>query len=120
MINDRELETGKWIPIEMPMVMPTAFVCNCDETAYLLINQLKDMGYKIPEDISVTGFDNSVYSDLSDPSITTIEVNASYMARLAVEGLLQKIKKSSFSMGMIHVNGKIIFKNSVRSLNYNL
>lgn len=118
-LSDRELETGKWIPIEMPVVMPTAFVCNCDETAYMLINQLKNMGYKIPEDISVTGFDNSVYSELSDPSITTIEVNAAYMAKLAVEGLLQKIKKSSFSMGMLHVNGNIIFKNSVRSLNYN-
>ena len=50
------------------------------------------MGYKIPEDISVTGFDNSIYSELSDPSITTIEVNSAYMAKLAVEGLLQKIK----------------------------
>lgn len=119
-LNDRELETGKWITIELPVVMPTAFVCNCDETAYLLINQLRGMGYKIPEDISVTGFDNSVYSDLSDPSITTIEVNAYYMAKLAVEGLLQKIKKNSFSMGMVHVNGRIVFKNSVRSLNYNL
>ena len=118
-LSDRDIETGKWIPIEMPVVMPTAFVCNCDEIAYLLINQLKNMGYKIPEDISVTGFDNSIYSELSDPSITTIEVNSAYMAELAVEGLLQKIKKSSFSMGMVHVNGNIIFKNSVRSLNYN-
>lgn len=118
-LSDRELETGKWIPIELPVVMPTAFVCNCDETAYLLINQLKNMGYKVPEDISVTGFDNSVYSEMSDPNITTIEVNAAYMAKLAVEGLLQKIKKGTFSMGMVHVNGNIIFKNSVRSLNYN-
>lgn len=116
-LSDRD-ETGKWIPIELPVVMPTAFVCNCDEVAYLLINQLKNMGYKIPENISVTGFDNSVYSELSDPSITTIEVNAAYMAKLAVEGLLQKIKKGTFSMGMVHVNGNIIFKNSVRSLNY--
>ena len=32
-LSDRDLETGKWLPIEMPVVMPTAFVCNCDEIA---------------------------------------------------------------------------------------
>lgn len=117
-LSDRELETGKYIPIELPAVMPTAFVCNCDEVAYQLINQLRKNGYRVPEDISVTGFDNSVYSSISDPNITTIEVNIDYMSKLTVEGLLQKIKKSSFSMGMVHVNGKIIFKDSVRSLNY--
>lgn len=117
-LNDRDLETGKHIPIELPVVMPSAFVCNCDETACQLINQLRQNGYRVPEDISVTGFDNSVYSNISDPNITTIEVNTAYMSKLAVEGILQKIKKPSFSMGMVHVNGKIVFKDSVRSLNY--
>ncbi|MGN0641857.1 MAG: LacI family DNA-binding transcriptional regulator [Huintestinicola sp.] len=117
-LSDRDLETGKCHPIELPVVMPTAFVCNCDETACHLINQLRQEGYRVPEDISVTGFDNSVYSSISNPNITTIEVNTSYMSKLAVEGILQKIKKPSFSMGMVHVNGRIIFKDSVRSLNY--
>jgi len=117
-LSDRDLATGIQTPVELPAVMPTAFVCNCDETACMLIAQLKHLGYRVPDDISVTGFDNSVYSTISDPNITTIEVNTAYMSKLAVEGLLQKIEKSSFSMGMIHVNGQIVYKDSVRSLNY--
>ena len=69
-------------------------------------------------DISVTGFDNSVYSNISNPKITTIEVNTAYMSKLAVDAIIQKIKKPSYSIGRVHVNGKIIFKDSVRSLNY--
>ncbi len=117
-LSDRDLSTGLQTPVVLPIVMPTAFVCNCDETACRLVTQLKNLGYRIPDDISVTGFDNSVYSTISDPNITTIEVNTAYMSKLAVEGLLQKIEKPSFSMGMVHVNGQIIYKDSVRSLNY--
>lgn len=117
-LSDRDLATGLQTTVELPVVMPTAFVCNCDETACMLIAQLKQLGYRIPDDISVTGFDNSVYSTISDPNITTIEVNTAYMSKLAVEGILQKIEKPSFSMGMVHVNGQIIYKDSVRSLNY--
>ena len=117
-LSDRDLTTGLQTPVKLPVVMPTAFVCNCDETACMLIAQLKHLGYRIPEDISVTGFDNSVYSTISDPNITTIEVNTAYMSKLAVEGILQKIEKPTFSMGMVHVNGQIVYKDSVRSLNY--
>ena len=64
------------------------------------------------------GFDNSVYSSISVPNITTIEVNTAQMANVAVEALLEKIDSPSFSIGMIQVKGKIIFKDSVMSLNY--
>lgn len=117
-ISDRDTVTGEHIPIVLPVVMPTAFVCNCDEIACKLIAQLKAEGYKVPDDISVTGFDNSVYSNISDPHITTIEVNTAYMSKLAVEAILQKIKNPAAQLGMVYVNGKIIYKDSVRSLNY--
>lgn len=51
--------------------MPTAFVCNCDETAYKLVNQLKAAGYSIPDDISVVGYDNHIYSTICNPRLTT-------------------------------------------------
>lgn len=118
LISDRDTATGKMMPISLPLIMPTAFVCNCDETACHLITQLKESGYRVPEDISVTGFDNSVYSSISVPNITTIEVNTAQMANVVVEALLEKIDSPSFSIGMIQVKGKIIFKDSVMSLNY--
>lgn len=118
LISDRDTRTGELIPLELPIIMPTAFVCNCDETACHLITLLRENGYRVPEDISVTGFDNSVYSSISIPNITTVEVNTEQMAEIAVESLLSKIRTPSVSIGMVQVKGKIVFKDSVASLNY--
>lgn len=119
-ISDRDTETGELTPLTLPTVMPTAFVCNCDEVAAKLIIQLNRSGYRIPEDISVTGFDNSVYSSMSKPNITTFEVNTEQMASVAVDELLAKIKTPSKASGMIQVKGKIVYKDSVASLNYGI
>ena len=59
-----------------------------------------------------------MHSRISVPNITTIEVNTAQMANVEVEALLEKIDSPSFSIGMIQVKGKIIFKDSVMSLNY--
>ena len=118
LISDRDAETGEFIPLELPVVMPTAFVCNCDVVASRLITMLIEKGYSIPEDISVTGFDNSVYSSITVPNITTFEINTEKMSAIAVEALLSKIKTPSEHIGMIQVKGRIVFKDSVASLNY--
>lgn len=115
LIDDRD-ERGRITLGKLPEDMPTAFVCNCDETACMLIRKLRDMGVRVPEEVSVTGFDNSVYSSLSDPKITTVEVNTELMSRLAVDALLKKITKPGTVIGRIRVNGSIVYKNSVRAI----
>lgn len=111
-IPDRD-GTGSYIELELPREMPTAFVCNCDEIACRLIAKLQEMGYKVPEDISVVGFDNSVYSTISTPQITTVEVSIEEMSKLAVSTILKKINNPSYTCGRIHINGRIIYRNSV-------
>ena len=115
LIDDRD-ESGRITLGKLPEDMPTAFVCNCDETACVLIRKLRDMGVRVPEEVSITGFDNSVYSSLSDPKITTVEVNTELMSRLAVDSLLKKITKPGTVIGRIRVNGSIVYKNSVRAI----
>ena len=116
-ISDRD-DSGKPIPIELPAVMPTAFVCNCDETACRLIVRLHEEGLRVPEDVSVTGFDNSVFSSMATPNITTVEVNTAQMAALAVDALMERIKSPLSAAGMVQVKGQLIFKDSVRSVNH--
>lgn len=117
-ISDRDAETGRFIDLKLPLIMPTAFVCNCDEAAYRLINLLRENGYRVPEDISVTGFDNSVYSNISVPNITTVEVDTAKMSEIAVEALLARVKSTAYPIGMIQIKGKIVYKDSVMSLNF--
>ena len=70
--------------------MPTAFVCNSDLTASMVINQLEEQGYRVPEDFSVVGFDNYLFPGLCDVEITTYEVDIREMANKAIHVLLKK------------------------------
>lgn len=50
----------------------TAVFASNDEMAVGVINELRAHGYRIPQDISVVGFDDIVFADAADPPLTTI------------------------------------------------
>lgn len=114
-IKDRD-EKGKYIELEFPEEMPTAFVCNCDQIAYNVIEKLKQMGYDVPGDISVVGFDNDIFATISTPQITTVEVDVEEMSATAVEYILEKIKMDNREYGRVSIKGRIIYRESVKQL----
>ncbi|MGN1171580.1 MAG: LacI family DNA-binding transcriptional regulator [Lachnospiraceae bacterium] len=114
-IEDRD-RNGKFIELALPDRMPTAFVCNCDQVAYLLVQRLKDMGYRVPEDVSVVGFDDYIYSTLSDPKLTTYRVNMEEMAKAAVSVVSKKLKNPGYAKGRTVVDGDIVIRDSVKRI----
>ncbi|MCX7773139.1 MAG: substrate-binding domain-containing protein [Clostridia bacterium] len=112
-LSDRD-EHGKFIDIELPEIMPEAFVCNCDEVAYNLILKLQKLGYRVPEDVSVVGFDNDIYATISTPQITTVEVDMEEMGRIAIKVLINKINRSTKEYGRLLVKAKLIVRESVK------
>lgn len=115
-IDDRGEDGEIYHEIKLPGDMPEAFICNCDETAYNLINQLKTLGYNIPQDISVAGYDNHIYSTISTPRITTIDVNSYRMSHEVVEIIIKKIRDSNYKCGRVLVTGKLVERDSVKLL----
>lgn len=118
-LDDRHIETGEIDTVNMlqiPKDMPTAFVCNCDLTASFLIKKLKDNGYRVPEDISVVGFDNYLYPGLSDIQITTYEVDLEEMAKKAVYNMISKISNENYKPGIHIVEGHMVLKESVAQI----
>ncbi|MCM1191228.1 MAG: LacI family DNA-binding transcriptional regulator [Butyrivibrio sp.] len=115
-LDDRRVSSGSIQEelILMPEEMPTAFFCNCDLTAGKLIQKLYREGYRVPEDISVVGFDNYIYPGICDVGITTYEVDQAQMAARAVEILVKRMANESFSPGTHMVEGRIVVKESVR------
>lgn len=111
-LEDRDIE-GKFIQVKLPDEMPDAFVCNCDEVAYNLVEQLKRKGYKIPQDVAVTGYDDHRFAQLCDPQLTTYHVNMEDMGRLAATQLIRKIKGKRFTGGNTVVGGKLIKRKSI-------
>ena len=113
-LNDRDEQN--FTEIVFPSELPTAFVCNCDETAFHAIRQLEAMGISVPDDISVVGYDNYLISDVCKPAITTIDVDSDLMAEKASETLLARITEPDRPPQMITINGELIPKESVRRL----
>ena len=118
-IADREREHGSIDPekyICLPNKLPTAFVCNCDLAASYLIRKLEAHGLKVPQDISVVGYDNFIYPGMCDVGITTYEVDIKEMARRAVHTLIKKISGEDYRHRVYIVEGQLVIKESVRKL----
>lgn len=71
---------------------PTAVFCMNDEMAIGAIQTFKSQGLRVPEDISVTGFDDISYARYCDPSLTTVAQPAEEMGKLAMDMLLRLIE----------------------------
>lgn len=67
---------------------PTAILCVNDWIAVGVIRELRNQGFSVPGDISVTGFDNITISEFCCPSLTTIHIPRAEIGRLVVEGLV--------------------------------
>ncbi len=114
-LKDRDWETGDvaGYNMELPVKMPTAFVCNSDLTACTLIKNLRSRGYRVPDDVSVVGFDNYLYPGLCDIGITTYDVNVKEMADASIRALIDKMNHKTHKPGIKVVEGSIVYKNSV-------
>ena len=97
-IDDRDREYGR-VDIKekfiLPEEMPTAFFCNCDISAYLLVRKLGEAGYKVPSDISVAGFDNSLLAKEATPKLTSLAQPLEEIGKKAVEVLLGQIRQNT-------------------------
>jgi LacI family transcriptional regulator len=115
LVPDRS-EDGSYLDFVLPEQMPTAFVCNCDSVAYLFIRKLKKLGYKVPEQISVAGFDNYLYAALSSPRLTTVEVDMEMMAETASHAVMSKIKGDTRSLGRKVIGCNLVIRDSVQEV----
>lgn len=73
--------------------LPTAFVCNDDTIAVGAMRAFHLLGLRIPEDISLVGFNNRPNSSLTQPALTTIDVPKNTFGTAAVDALINLIEK---------------------------
>ncbi len=111
-LDDRG-EQGILERFQLPEDMPSAFVCNNDHAAYILIKQLKSAGYKVPEKVSVVGFDDVLYSEISDPPVTTVHVNRRFMAEQAVLLMKRRFQQPKARPRTITIDCSIQYRESV-------
>ena len=72
--------------------LPTAFFADNDMIALGAVKALSDHGIRVPEDISIIGFDDLPFSSISAPPLTTLRVPKQEMGRVAVRRIAEIIK----------------------------
>ncbi|EOS24444.1 hypothetical protein C806_01955 [Lachnospiraceae bacterium 3-1] len=92
-------------------------MCNCDLAAYTLIQDLEELGYSVPEDVSVVGFDDFLPGGVGreEDRITSYSVDMDRMAEICVKSLIKKIKHKKYVEGVQIVAGRIVEKRTVKS-----
>jgi LacI family transcriptional regulator len=93
--------------------IPSAFFADNDIIAISCIRALREGGYKIPNQVSVIGFDDIPASSLIDPPLSTMRVPKKSMGSIAVERLIKRIGGGVSETVRIEVNTEIVIRSSV-------
>ena len=90
----------------------TAVVCATDLIALGVCRGLHDHGIRIPEDVSVVGFDNTYLSEFLSPPLTSIDIPREELSRLAVSALLPSDDEKRRLPQTIRLKTKLIVRSS--------
>lgn len=96
--------------------LPDVFVCANDFVAIDLIRALRRQGIRVPEDVRVTGFDNSSESRIVEPHLTTIDIPSSKMGYLAADLLLSRIRDPETPYRIMYVRTTVKYRESTDPL----
>lgn len=110
-LEDRDAG-GSFIPFTLPDEMPEAFVCNCDEVAFNLVEYLNRQGYRVPQDVAVTGYDDYRFSTVCRPQLTTYRVDVEGMAVAAVNQMHRKLRHKPLLAPTTIVPGALVERGS--------
>ncbi len=114
-LEDRDLMTGE-MRLELPENMPTAFACSGDLAAQWVYEALKEKGYRVPQDISLIGYDNYLPWHPLSKELTSYNVDMKKMAAMAVKRLLGKIRGAESYYGTRYIDSYIVERSSVKEL----
>jgi DNA-binding LacI/PurR family transcriptional regulator len=97
-------------------VRPTAVLAASDTLAVGALAAARDMGVRIPKDISIAGFDDIDVAGYCNPPLTTIRVPADDIGRLAFKILLDMINTRGSQIQQYCLDTSLIIRGSCRKL----
>jgi DNA-binding LacI/PurR family transcriptional regulator len=91
---------------------PTAIICVNDFMAAGVLRELRDRGMRVPEDVSVTGFDNIQLAEYLSPSLTTVHIPRAAIGRLAFDILVPDASKGAPQPNETLINPQLVVRES--------
>lgn len=95
---------------------PSAILCMNDEMAIGLMSGLRKGGIRIPDDVSVSGFDGLDLGDYAEPALTSMAQPAEKMGAAGAEVLIDMIEGNTETQGDIILPFKLIERSSIKKL----
>ncbi|MBA1434543.1 LacI family DNA-binding transcriptional regulator [Bombilactobacillus bombi] len=95
--------------------IPTCVFCENDDMAIGAIKACKELGYRVPEDISFISYDDTDYSKYLIPGLTTVRKPTAKIINLGIQKLTELLQYSSQKIGIdkMNITPEIIVRNSV-------
>lgn len=97
--------------------LPTAFFADNDMIALGAMKALQEMGVRVPEDVSVVGFDDLPFCEISSPPLTTLRVPNREMGKMAVRRLAEMIEGiAADAVIKTQVCPRIVYRSTVKKM----
>jgi DNA-binding LacI/PurR family transcriptional regulator len=91
---------------------PTAIICVNDITAVGVLHELRARGLRVPEDVSVTGFDNVKLSEFCYPALTTVHIPRERIGHIICETLIPAPGKTATADPEIIIEPEFVLRDS--------
>lgn len=92
---------------------PTAIFCHCDIMAIGAIQEVKRLGLRVPQDLSIVGFDDIQFAQYCDPPLTTIAQPRYEIGRQAMLMILEVLRGKDVRAGSRLLETRLVVRNSV-------
>ena len=95
---------------------PTAVVVSDDILAFTLKHVCMELGISIPEDLSIVSFNNSLIARLSNPQLTSIDINSNQLGIEAASQIINHMENPNLMATKIIVPHQLVERDSCRSI----
>ncbi len=92
--------------------LPDVFICANDFAAIDVLHVLQELGYEVPRDVYLCGFDDSPESRIVTPRLTTIHIHSQILGFSAVHLLMSRIKDPDLNYRTLYAETDLIYRAS--------
>lgn len=97
---------------------PTAVVASDDLLAFGAMRAAAELGYRIPEDVAVVGFNNVRLTEMSNPSLTSVDVRIYELGTAAAQLLIEQVRDTEVTGKSVIVPTELVVRHSCGGKNY--
>ena len=117
-IGDFTTETGRSCAHKLLSLVepPTAIFAANDQSAFGVMQAAKERGLRVPEDLSVVGFDNVSESQLTEPALTTVDQDLLNLGITATQMLMDLIRGNEVASLLQRIPTELVVRASCRPL----